>query len=688
MSSGTHTPDPGARKHNRSLGRHFATAISGVKQMFNRRRDEGLGNPTAAASLSDVMEGQDNVDLLQSDRRRMQNVADSLSAQGIPAIPQAVAAAHGETQSIMSSGPSQAPPLYSRNKVKLAGSVTGRVIQNLVKELPDIADGNPVKMAFSIAKLVIQTKNAYTGNKDTLHKHILNAANRLFVVETATGDGARLPKKAEAAMDQFSLALLNALFKLIELKQHSRITQILDNNYYTDKIAECFKEIGRATEDFQLAMAIEIQKAAARMDEGLKQQSLQRLKPSTDAQYNAQISGKSLQRVACTTGTRTNILKKIDHWVDEASQNTVFWLTGQAGAGKTTILYTITEKADSGLMKTRLGGNFFCSRQFSETREPKRIIPTVVYQLAQVCRPYGDALYAATISGAHPNPFDTVSLDMKTQLMSLLVIPWQQCQAKRREEKVSYLVVIDALDEMDGQGATNFLRHLFDMMNAHKLSGLKFLVASRTDPEIKGHIQAFLPRTELWLQHVLADEASADISRYLEENMPALSKDYHHRIEKEANGLFIYAATAVRFIKPRLRMSTGEQQLLADQLLSYSRGTGLNSPEFLVDALYQHIMVQAFSNLPVKLHAHRLKILHFFLSTHERETPATIAAILGDNSDETARLLVDDLHSVLYLQEDGRIFWVWDALSGNLLHTLKQHTKSVKFVSLKKLKGS
>ena len=36
--------------------------------------------------------------------------------------------------------------------------VTGRFIQTLMTKLPEIVDGNPVKMALSLAKVVIQIK--------------------------------------------------------------------------------------------------------------------------------------------------------------------------------------------------------------------------------------------------------------------------------------------------------------------------------------------------------------------------------------------------------------------------------------------------------------------------------------------------------------------------------------------------
>jgi len=48
-----------------------------------------------------------------------------------------------------------------------------------------------------------------------------------------------------------------------------------------------------------------------------------------------------------------------------------------------------------------LGGNFFCSRQFEETRFETCIIRTILYHLALRCRAFADAL-------RHFGKFDTV----------------------------------------------------------------------------------------------------------------------------------------------------------------------------------------------------------------------------------------------------------------------------------------
>jgi ABC-type dipeptide/oligopeptide/nickel transport system ATPase component len=141
----------------------------------------------------------------------------------------------------------------------------------------------------------------------------------------------------------------------------------------------------------------------------------------------------------------------------------VFWLTGQAGSGKSTIAYTVADHFDDGEkddiekdansdLHNVLGANFFCSRQFQETRLQKNILPTIVYQLARRSRSYAHALLRA-------NKFDSVDVLTK-QMRDLLVDPWQQSSSERPSEIPPYLVVVDALDEIEGEGGSAFLRDL------------------------------------------------------------------------------------------------------------------------------------------------------------------------------------------------------------------------------------
>jgi len=376
------------------------------------------------------------------------------------------------------------------------------------------------------------------------------------------------------------------------------------------------------------------------------------LRPSRRADHKTVLEEQALKREECTAGTRVKILEDITRWANDSSPGSprVFWLTGQAGSGKTTIAYTITklfEKDGKADLHTVLGANFLCSRQFEETREQTRMVPTIAYQLARKCKSYADALHFA-------DKFDAVYQDVPTQLKNLLIGPWQQ--STRHPEPPPYLIVIDALDEIKGDGGSAFLRDLLIAINEYDLRGFKFLVSSRSDPKVAALCESF--EAVCRLQDVPIEEAKSDIATYLKTQLPELaSSPEFAELGRRVGGLFIYAATAVKYLTPLDSITIGEQTEMLNDFLSKSyEPVSSSDGTSLVDELYRQIMCDAFSKLSGKVLARRLRILYTFLCTAERTSASIAAALVPDGDDEAARAVLRDLHAVLYTQDD-RVFW-------------------------------
>jgi len=356
----------------------------------------------------------------------------------------------------------------------------------------------------------------------------------------------------------------------------------------------------------------------------------------------------------------------------------VYWLFGSAGSGKSTIAYTIARRfefAGDSNDTVILGGNFLCSRQFEETRLSKYIIRTIAYHLALTCKPFADALHqsANLITKDH---------SVKTQIENLLVKPWpwkEPDSAQRRDPSVpphpdpsasphqnppmppmNYLIVIDALDEIDGDGGSDFLRNLLNVVNKRRLPGLKFFVTSRSDPGLVADVEKFERKHLYRLQDVKEEEVRDDIATYINASLP----DPLERLQVEAlvmlsAGLFIYATTVVKYLATCGRSE--QQDFLAELLPTANSSTPqslLDATSFtLLDTLYLQVLRQAFRefnpNTP-KWDA-RLRILHTFLCTADRTSTPVIAGLLftSDYTDVAEKLL-SALHAVLYT-EDGRV---------------------------------
>ena len=128
-------------------------------------------------------------------------------------------------------------------------------------------------------------------------------------------------------------------------------------------------------------------------------------------------------------------------------------------------------------------------------------------------------------------------------------------------------------------------------------------------------------------------------------------------LEQRADGLFIYAATAVKYLIPRSSITVSEQKIMLKNLLSESRKpVSVGNGTLLIDELYRQIMFDIFLPLEGEVLFHRLRILHTILCTAERTSASTVAVLLADSDDEPAKAVLNDLHAVLYSQ-NGQILW-------------------------------
>ncbi|KAJ7733710.1 hypothetical protein B0H14DRAFT_2309216, partial [Mycena olivaceomarginata] len=88
---------------------------------------------------------------------------------------------------------------------------------------------------------------------------------------------------------------------------------------------------------------------------------------------------------------------------------------------------------------------------------------------------------------------------------------------------------------------------------------LKFLVTSRPDPIIADLCKDIAPAAVYHLQQVPTDDVDKDIKTFLHAKLPVLNdKPQLQELVRQSDGLFIFAATAVRYITPRVHMTPEE----------------------------------------------------------------------------------------------------------------------------------
>ena len=198
---------------------------------------------------------------------------------------------------------------------------------------------------------------------------------------------------------------------------------------------------------------------------------------------------------------------------DPAKAPSVYWLTGLAGLGKTTIAYTICELLEEARVPF---ASFFCSRQL-DSKNSKLLVTTLCRNLAELFSSYASEVLPILESNSN-----IVHANLRRQMDELLAKPWKDSLVRREHLQVP-IVVVDALDENDR--GTDFLEELLRVVESGKLAGIKFLVTSRPEPILADICKSFPEDAVCKLHEVDTANVQKDIEKYLCEALPDLKDD-------------------------------------------------------------------------------------------------------------------------------------------------------------------
>jgi hypothetical protein len=327
---------------------------------------------------------------------------------------------------------------------------------------------------------------------------------------------------------------------------------------------------------------------------------LDSLRPITSAAWNATGAhdAHSLPISTCTPGTRVSLLEDLMTWATASDSSCIFWLNGLAGTGKSTIARTLCERLDT---QALLSASFFISRDQSEQRDASNIVHTIAHQLAVRWRPVSDALCTELCETP-----TSKARSLREQITDFIIIP-----ARALPATSSIILVIDALDE----AVTDFLNRpggdllLLPVPQLLQLAGrVRLLITSRNEVSIQQMFRELsaTPQTVNTVKLHELDKVVVrdDITIYLSHSFNIIRNmrpDFELTDWPSSNAvnvlvelsglLFIYAATAVRFVthrnhSPRERL---------DQLLGFTPNPS-NSAYSQLDRLYRQILIDAVHN--------------------------------------------------------------------------------------------
>jgi len=264
-------------------------------------------------------------------------------------------------------------------------------------------------------------------------------------------------------------------------------------------------------------------------------------------------------------GTREAIIQEILEWVKTWTPTpSILWLRGPAGHGKTALEYTIAELCKK---EGLLIASFFFSNRMSNCSDGTLLFSTLAAQLMRALPSTEHHIEKAIREDPH-----IFEKTLETQMRVLIVEPIQRVASMARILNTltfglySYptLIVIDGLDECSDPGVqVEIVRIISDMVQNLNLP-LRFLIASRPEPNICEafeKLQSRLPGDSFSTLLLTEDALTRrDIQIYFERKFEELrtrhsylpaewpSPDIILRLVDKASGQFIYATTVILYV--------------------------------------------------------------------------------------------------------------------------------------------
>ncbi|KAJ7307670.1 WD40 repeat-like protein [Mycena albidolilacea] len=508
-----------------------------------------------------------------------------------------------------------------------------------------LVDGTPFKIPIAAVNKLVETIDAVIDNQEQIAELLLPIGERLAIVSRQLSQ--KSPDNVDLSCQRLTKALNQAVEELQGMSQQGLFKRILEQREQLNQIQYIVRRVDEATKNFELELNLASFRQTSAVKDDTEVIRLSGLHPSLDVRYSA------LERECCVKGTREGVIGNILSWCNDTSPDApaVYWLSGMAGTGKSTIAATICERLAEDGSASRLGASFFCSRQVEGGRKRRNILPTVAHELALQLPLFSRALLGSKVDASPP--------PLKNHLQTLLVRPWD-ASIRDRDGLPPLVVVLDALDEIENDDGSYFLEELLDSIEKHPdhFHGLKFFVTSRRDPRIVKVAETLPADVVFNLQELPSASAEHDIDVYLRTALPTFAHDQLCTLSKQASGLFIYAATAVRFIIPpmqRVPSPQAQEARLKILLKAWPDQSRRGADGLAVDRLYEGVLSDYLSPAmaPVDKKTN-VDILHTLLCAEEPMLVFDIPMLSNEPKFDVENV-IQSLHSVLYIF-GGRVY--------------------------------
>lgn len=346
-------------------------------------------------------------------------------------------------------------------------------------------------------------------------------------------------------------------------------------------------------------------------------------------------------------GTRVRVLSMFMEWA-RSDPMRIFWLTGLAGTGKTSIAVTLCRmlQQDRGVL---LGGAFFCSRtaNIPGQKDARCIVPTLAANLANQLPTFAAALAKALEADSHA---------ALKPIGAQITVVLQQPLIAIAPPAHPIVFIIDALDECSDENEIEKLLQAILTLTCD--ATVKFILTSRPETHISTSPISSIDRNSILRLHTInAEEVTEDIRLYVREAFVAspLGKPWYTEADVRtlatlSEGLFIFASTIISYVL-KVRSVNGRTTRLQTALSAVQ-----NSRVALgaLDAMYKFVLTRASHSDEIELHELEAmrRVLACILAARVPLSVRTLADLLEWETDELLESL-GRLQSVIYVPEDA-----------------------------------
>ncbi|KAK4203865.1 hypothetical protein QBC40DRAFT_274057 [Triangularia verruculosa] len=349
----------------------------------------------------------------------------------------------------------------------------------------------------------------------------------------------------------------------------------------------------------------------------------------------------------CHLNTRTELLRQIREWANHPQAESVFWLNGMAGTGKSTISRTV---AALFAKDDLLGASFFFKRGEGDRGKAGSVFPTIARQLVSRI----PALAPSIRKAIDADP-EVPKKALREQFEKLILQPLGTIH-----RTTVIVIVIDALDECDGDEDVKTIIALLAKANVVRSVHLRVFITSRPELPIRLGFKDVQGKYQGLALHQIPERVvEQDISIFLVYELGRIKDEYDGQVPPGWPGedsirilaemavpLFIFAATVCRFVDDKGRSNPAKR---LKKVLEYRTATR-NSTLDKLDATYLPVLDQLTSGRTDQDKAEVLaefrNIVGPIVLLAQPLSVRSLARLL-DVEAEDVRALLTSLHSVL-----------------------------------------